>query len=264
MNIKSALRTLKRMLFLAKAFDHALTASLFFLVVALVLTTLQQPWVYAAIPAGVYFIFRLGTSARSIRYRDVEEKIPELEWQLRTVADNLHRDNEIIRRLHASVLEKMQRVRELSFFRAKQTLYKILGIASLGALLTLMFQFPVTLEQLLPTTGFAIGGSSSEPKETSAEELGKIDSHARDEDIYGEKSIYELGNDELSLEFQHQGGAFDPATGLQNPESRDVIENEQTPFGRASPDSSFEERIKKEDQEIVKRYFDQLQEEDEQ
>jgi len=76
------------------------------------------------------------------------------------------------------------------------------------------------------------------------------------EDIYGNESIAELGNDELMLQLNPSLSDIDISQ-IKDPEHREFKSNVPTEIA-GSTDASFEESIPKGYQKIVKSYFRQI------
>jgi len=137
--ILGALRELRKVLTEISIVDNGLYAIAVFMVFVLVLALARLSWIFALVPFAIALVFGIIKSYKSADYKSVEDKFPDLREQLRTVADNLDKDNEIITQLHQEVLRKIKQVK-VSFFMPFGKLTK-----KLGAIILVSFVFTVGL-----------------------------------------------------------------------------------------------------------------------
>ncbi len=260
MKITSALRQLKRILYYSKLFDTFVNTIIIFLLFSFLLFSFDKAWYFALIPAGLYFLPALFMNARRLRYRDVEEKVPELEWQLRAVADNMNKEDEVTKTLKKEVLGEIGKVRTSSFLNNKKTLLKLVTVAALSfmivfvGLLNLHFSlqgitgFVPALDSILARIpqGERLPGDDTSPVEIKTEK-----------DIYGKESIAQLGNKNLDIKIHPEEDSLDLGK-INDPEKKDFRKKSATGDIAATADSSYQETIKKEHQEIIKQYFENL------
>ena len=63
---------------------------------------------YAVVPAFAYAIIHTRGNLAQVSFQKIEEKFPEFNEQLITVADNWKDDNPVVEQLNAEVLQKMK------------------------------------------------------------------------------------------------------------------------------------------------------------
>lgn len=241
-------------------FPGLLNAFLILLTVMLVLTVIDfHPWL-AIIPFAWYLIFRVPKRNVVNRIRLVEKKYPELDEKLRTAVDHANVDGIVVDDLHQEVMADLQQVSTAAFFPRGETAYKT-GLCILLCFAILFFaslnlpidQFKDLLkdkaQDVLNTVG--AGGDTSFLSQA-------VGSGKGNPDIYGERSIAQLGNKQLEVEIRP--ATFDLAM-------RNVRDAEDKPFEARtefpsdiglSSASTYEENIPKAHQEVVKKYFKTL------
>jgi hypothetical protein len=228
-----------------------------FLISALVLILVSLPWWYALFVAVVYgalHVWRNLTRHRNLRY--VEEKVPELEEQLITVADTTDRENAIVQSLQQDVLQNMRAVKTSYFLSFGRLTRELITLAVISILIITasahhihFLNFDDLLKDLKnlgngPTGPYELGNGSLEFLENVSE------------DIYGNKSIAELGNDELQLQLSPVLSDIDIGK-TKPPESKEFTSTMPKEIS-ASTDVSFQESIPKGYQRIVKSYFSEI------
>ena len=98
-NISREISKLKRRLVITKFFDCFLDSILVGLVISGLLLVFGVSGLYSFIVGGAYLAWGFIRSAKKSSLSEIEKRIPNLEWQLRTAADNSEKQNEIIERL---------------------------------------------------------------------------------------------------------------------------------------------------------------------
>ena len=115
--IASALNELKRVLVEISFITWFLDSLVVFTVSNLVFLLIAVPWGYAFVPTGIYALFHGFTVFRKIKYKHVEEKVPELQEQLKEMrkqqVDNL-----------VTVQTILQKAEELKLVPAQEELDK--------------------------------------------------------------------------------------------------------------------------------------------
>lgn len=240
-------------------FPPILNAVIVFLIFFLVLSLLDfHPWL-SFFPALGYLAYGLYRKSRVNKIRLIEIYYPELNEKLRTAADHAEEEGLVIDDLHREVGEDVKRVYASSFFETGKNSTKIffcillcfliLFIASLNLPID---DFKMKLKNAMEevTETISAGGSSFSGNSPTAG-LGAGG------ELYGEKSMAELGNKEVEL-------AIKPATFDLN--IRNVNEAEELSFEtRAFPEDAiisaadtYQDKIPEERQAIVKSYFQSL------
>lgn len=244
-------------------FPGLLNAFLILLTGMLILSVIDFYPILAVIPFIWYLIFRLPKRNRINRIRLVEKKYPELDEKLRTAVDHASEDGIVLDELHQEVTTDLQNVHTATFFPRGETTYKtvLCILLCFAILLFASLNLPIDefkqklrdqAEDVINTIG--AGGSTEFLAKTAGAGKGNPD-------IYGERSLAQLGNKQLEVEIRP--ATFDLALrNVRDAEDKPFDAKEQFPtdIGLSSA-STYEENIPKEQQEIVKKYFKQLSQE---
>jgi len=240
------------------AFDIILTSVLIFLGFYLALMLFNvNPW-YSLFPTLAYLSFLLYVDLNTNKYKIVENQYQPLYEKLRTSADNVEQENEIVDELQHEVVSDLRNVKISSFVKINKISYKVLGslIICLLILFTSIYNvhfgdFNITLDQI----GSIIYKSGRSIGNESGDEFVAGDSEG-DDDIYGEGSIAKIGNKELEIKIKQA------SLEIIGNQLEDIPEKE---FEETFPDEvfaeasgSYEERITIENQKLVKNYFKEL------
>ena len=111
-----------------------LNSALLFVVLFLIVTIFNLTSFIALIPTAVYFIFHVVKAFFTNRYLRVEAQVPEMKYQLSTVADNVYRTNPIIDSLKEDLLKNMHRIRMSEFIDTKTITLKVLSLTIVSIL----------------------------------------------------------------------------------------------------------------------------------
>ncbi len=256
-SVHFALRHVKQQLILNRVFNVLLNALLIFGGCAIALTLLNLPWYYGGIPALLYFIPVSIKRVNEVKLKEVEEKIPQLEWQLRTTEDTLGKENEVVESLHHRVAQMLAQLKNSYLVDEKVLRYKTGGVVAFVGIFLLVSTFQVAVLDLTDPNGLTglFAKDGREPFDLANESLLK--SRYGDRDIYGEKDLAKLGDEELDLELKREN------TELNYDELKDAENRQFTTKGSlgdigASADASYEEHIDEENKQLVKNYFEKL------
>lgn len=255
--IQHALRELRMTLIEINVLTWFLDTLVVFLVSNLAFYLLTLPWVYAFIPTGIYAVIHAWHQRKNTTYQYVEEKVPELKEQLITAADNTDKEYEIVESLNKDVLKSMKHTMTSYFFsfgKLSRELFLLFVISFLiiGAS-AYNVRFLDTYKAIEEVKEFSSRTGDYEVDETL---LAYEEGNPEEDDIYGEKSIAELGNEQLNLELNPVKSDADISK-TQEPEYRKFRSTVPTEI-KASTDASFEESIPKGYQKIVKSYFREI------
>ncbi len=257
--IEFALKDVRKVLIISGLFNTTLNALIIFLGFVLIFILGDLKFYYAIAPAVVYFLFSTYKNFKRNSYKEVEERFPDLEWQLRTSADNLDKENEVVESLHKSVLRKIENVRVSSFFSNKATVFKLLSATALSFLIMFMATFDVNVFDLNKITGDFLKLDNKDELEGLDYENyeGEFEKESNRE-IYGDEKIVELGNKNIEIELNPEEGEINPDE-IREVEEKEFERGKLGDIG-VSSDRSHEERIKREYQELIKQYFSRLTE----
>ncbi len=252
--IAKAIHELKHAMLEISFLQCALDSLVVFLVSLLVFMLLTLPWWYAFAPFLIYAVLHTYRNVKSQKLAKAEETVPELDEQLRTVADNLDKENEIIEKLNSEVLKNMKKIRTSYFFSFGRLTRELLMIAIVSFLIigasaynVQFLDFKKTVKDLAE---YQRGGEYA-----LQEELLQFEENLSD-DIYGNESIAELGGQELQLQLNPSLSDIDISQ-IKDPEHREFRSTVPTDI-TGTTDVSFEETIPKGYQKIVKSYFREI------
>lgn len=252
-----ALRELKQVLHNITFCEVVLDSLLVFLIGLLVCMIFALPWGLSFIPFAMFAARHTTKKFSRIKLRHIEGKVPELKYQLTTAADNLYKENELVSGLHDDVLRLMPLIRISDFMPFKKLWREIILMAMLSFSIILvtsfnlqMLDYKILVKEL---RDIKLDSGESIFLETDRE---KADS-AVNEDIWGDESVVKLGDEQLNLQITPS------MSEINIDDVQDIPEKgfEPSPFPediRASSDASFDEKIPKENKEIVKRYFSKI------
>lgn len=252
--IENALAEVRKLLILSKVFKSVIDSLIVFLAFFLLFIFIKISWYYAIIPFILHLFIYGRKNLRSIRYSQVEKLVPELNEKLRTAADYVGRDNEVVDALDAEVLKDMKKIRTSLFFGSKSNMNKIMVMGILSFAIILVASFNVELFD------FATIGKNRLDDERFLPIQKNLDTFLKegDDDIYGDESIVELGNNEVLIGLNTVEGNLDYSAkkDLERKNFASGYEEEKEIY--ATSDSSYNDNIPKENQEVVKKYFNQI------
>ncbi len=237
-------------------FTCLLDTFIVFLVCTLVLILVSMPWWYSSIVAVLYGALhttRAVKKHRNLAY--VEEKVPELQEQLITVADTVDKENVIVQSLQQDVLRGMRAIKTSYFLSFGRLARELITLAVVSILIITASAHHVRFldfRDVLSDLGKL--GEPAGPYELSGEGFEFVENVS--EDIYGNKSIAELGNDEIQLQLTPMLSDIDIGK-TKPPESREFTSSLPEEI-KATTDVSFQESIPKGYQRIVKSYFREI------
>tara|TARA_Y100000310_G_scaffold151938_1_gene151532 strand:+ start:12362 stop:13171 length:810 start_codon:yes stop_codon:yes gene_type:complete len=247
-------------------FTNLINAILIFLVCALVLTLFRGNIFYSFVPAALYFGVSIAIKFSRKHYLDIEKEYPTLNEKLRTAVDNYKdEENPIVDDLKKEVSRSLKHVAIGTFFASRAVSYKILSSIIISFLIVFLAvnNIFIDFDKLLE----GLNGNGNGPEKYSyltgnetGDEGAVMDVRAAggvaSEDIYGEQVIAQLGREELDL-------VIKPSSYEVN--LRDVGDAERMDFPDVFPDEifsssseSYEENIPKEQQELVRSYFEKI------
>lgn len=233
-----------------------------FLAVYLILTVIDLYPAAALIPAFFYFAYSLYQETRMNKIRIVEKFYPKLNEKLRTAADYVNVENEVVDDLHREVIAEMKDVAAASFFNRKETFEKVAIIVALCFVVIGITFFGINfaafqgkLKGLLGD----LGGGDGEADDQEGEIAQTIGGGAAYKDIYGEKTLAKLGDKEIEVQMRTSSYEFTIREAGELGETEEF--REQFPTDVTSVESrNYNEVIpgEKDKQELIKRYFAKL------
>jgi len=271
--IGKALLELRTVMLGIGLFNSGIDSMVILLFSLLGLALFGLPWEIALIPFCAYFFIHTRKMLKVLGYSDVESRVPQLREALRTAADNLGGDNEVVRSLHDEVLQKMRLIQTSAFIGFGKVTRQLLVISLLCFAVITVSALDIKFvdgTDILGKAGLWAGGgflTDGDGKETSLwGKLGRryegpgqrMEVNLIDErDLYGNATVIELGTDELNLEL-NPGGTGVKIGEVKPPESRQFSDQPTTSDISATSDSTYSEEIPKEYQSIVRNYFQSI------
>jgi hypothetical protein len=250
--IARALSGVKRLLILLLLMTGALDAFAVLLLSILVLRVFAFNWMYAWAPFGVMLVFGTIRGFRRASYRLAEERVPELQEQLRTVADNLARESIVLEALNSDVLGKVNILQPTVFVQMNKLTRQVIILAAISFAVLLVSAANVRLVDLPKLTDkvvSAVTGKTPFPdtKVHVSEEPGPTD-------IYGEASLAQLGLEELQLQFRH--GATDVnINDVRQAEQQNFEEEQFPPEPASTAEGAFDAQAPRGYERLVQQYF---------
>ncbi len=248
MNIHSNINRVRRSLVISKFFDCFMDSFLIGLVISGGLLLFGVTSVYAFLLGGVYLVWGFIKASQQANLREIERKLPNLEWQLRTAADTSEQNNDIVDTLRREVVEKIGFVSFYDFLSGRRTIIRLFGIILLGfvvfAVHTSDFTFGTALETFTDSDGegFSFGGG---PGEGSVSGRTVYDERARESDSDAD---VELTTESNEIDLSQDGE-------LETPDTQTIG---FTGDVGVEQDASYSETIPPEEQHIVEQFYNNL------
>ena len=200
-SISGAFRELRWTLSVIMLFNAFLDTLLFFAIILLIITFIGSlHWYYAFYITLPFFILHTRTNLRKVSYKRVEEKVPSLKEALRTSADYIGRENEVVRQLHKEVLRKMRQIKSSYFLGIGRSFRRLVLLTGVCYAVILVSVFNFHLADLRESTDKYV---NLDPLKDYAYQLEDL--VMGEEDIFGEPVPVQLGTEDLNLAAFHKG-----------------------------------------------------------
>jgi len=246
-----------------KFFEHLLESSIIFLGAFVLLMVTNISSLFAFIPAlayGGYKIYLDVTKKRdSVLW--VEDKYPELNEKLRTAVDNIKMENPVVEELQEDIYNDLKKVQLSSFLDTKRTSLRLIVIVILCILILVLAFFGIKFidfnEAALKMREYASGGYGTGNTSLNPFSTGM----AENENLFGNESYAEIGNDVLDLEIGLSG--IEPTFVRSEEDMSDDFEDSfpsdiDLVAACREPPCIFENDVPIDQQELVKNYFIEL------
>ena len=176
-------------------------AIFFFLFSVLLLLLLKLYWGYAFIPTLSYLLYFGHKKATSNKFLRTEQTTPQLKEKLRTAADNLDKENEIVSLLHQEVIKDMKNIETTTFLDFRDLSIKATLILGLSFLIVFVAYLNVGLD--FPEFSKKIQEPIATLKERVAgQDVPNVNRHVPEGNlslVLGNKSLALLGKKELII-----------------------------------------------------------------
>jgi hypothetical protein len=254
-----ALKELKSSLLKVYMFEELLNAILVFLVAYLISSLFRLGLLLPSLSGLAYMVFAIYRELRLRPDKAVESKYKDLREKLSTAAEYANIESRVANELKADVLQGLRKVEESSFLSERRIYAK--SVAAVALCFVILLLSPVSIgffnaniadlfspdeSKQLPVGNFKVG------KEKQKGEL-PIAIHSSKKDIYGQPSVAKLGSEELMVILKPAGTELSTSS-VKPPEELQFTEHYPEEVVSVAAES-MEERIPKEQQELVRRYF---------
>jgi len=236
-------------------FNSFLNTFLIFLILYLLLSFFNFYQIYSLVPAALYFIVNLYKGITEKHLITVEKKYPFLNERLRTARDNIKIENPVVDELKDDIIRDIKKVEVASFFNQKKQSYKILLSIILCFLIIFSAQFDLSFDFKNIADNaidfvYGIGGNESD---AGKQGLERIAGSGESESVFGDAYIAQMGDEMLDVMIKQAGYEIN-LDDVKVPERREFEELFPDEVFIATSDV-YEEKIKEEQQELVKTYF---------
>ena len=254
-NFRQILEELSHTLIVFMLFDTILTAVIVFLISYLALSFFNIYGYWSLIPTICIFLFESLKRVRKNRLKIVEDSYDFLREKLRTAKDYLTVKNPFVEDLQEEISGEIKQVRSGTFFNEKKTNIKIaviiclcISIVVLAPYHFVLFDFNKAVSDIMKERNKTIGQAAIEKPE--------YDLISVEDDWYGDISFAQLGDEEMQIQLIESNYKLTSDI-VQDPEKKDF--DDLYPGGvTVSRAGSYNARIEKENQEIVKNYFKEI------
>ncbi len=255
-----ALKETKASLLKIMLFEETLNAILAFLVVYLISSLFRRGLLLPIIISAGYLAFAVYRKSHLRADRAVESKYKDLKEKLSTAAEYVNVDNRVVNELKYDVLKSLRKVEESSFLSERRVYTKSVAAVVLCFIILLLSPVSVsffhhTFPNIFPSLGKNNGISGSDFKLLNENKRNDvpIGPEKSNQDIYGVPTVAKLGTEELRVVLRPAGTEL----GTSNVKPPEELQfSEQYPEEVVSVAAeSMDERIPKEQQELVRRYF---------
>ncbi len=256
---KEALREVKASMLKIFLFEEALNAILVFLTAYIVSSLFKISIIMPLLLSLAYMGFAAYRETRLRATKLVESKYKELQEKLSTASEYANVENRVVNELKSEVLKNLRKVEEASFLSERKIYAK--SIAAIALCFAILLISPISIgffRAHLPGL-FPDKDGNYDPAGDFKAGKGKIKGdipfavEKSKSDIYGAPTAAKLGSREIEVIFKPAGTELSTSN-VKPPEELQF--NEQYPEEVVSVAAeSMEERIPKEQQELVRRYF---------
>ena len=217
-----------------------------FFVLYFLLTVVHLFPITAIIPAAIFFVVRIVQKVKKIELRRVEDKNPTIKTMLRTAADNVMLDNYVVRELNRDLMKKMKKVASSSFIKFNKIALRMVIIVIFAFSVLFFAANDIHIARL---DNFVIDRFSTPTRRMGLEIEGEGY-------IYEDDDVTKLTGDMVDLELMPLSYQVDLSQ-VSDPTEK----NFKTTFPKeieAVRQEAFDDKIPKEQVEIVKNYFQHI------
>lgn len=249
--LREAKHSVKVLMVITSIMDTALVLMLSLL--GTVLLTL--PWWVALLPTAVYAAWHTAGNMKDVNYRYIEQKFPQLNEQLITVADNWRENNEIVDSLNEEVLGKMKDIKTARFLEFGKLTRQVSIMAIIAFIIIGASAFDVKFVDFEQTIKDLREFKPFQEYDVNTD-LFELEEGENLSEILGDEEVLELGTEQVDLEINPIESDAEIGT-IKDPEQRTFRSVPPREIS-ASGAGSFEDQIPREYQRIVKTYFREI------
>lgn len=227
-----------------------------FTIAFLLFSLINLPWYAAFIVLLLYGGIHTYNAVTRLTFKVVETKVPTLNERLRTAADNLDKDNEIMQSLNDEVLKLLKDVKTSYFLSFGRLTRQLMVLAILSFIIIGTAAYNVKLIDYTKVTSFLEKSLTTLTDYEIKPEDIIFKEENNSQDIFGNKSIATLGTKELNLQINPVMSDIDitKQKDRKPQEFQEVAPKEIS----ATIDKAYGESIPKGYQKIVKSYFKEI------
>lgn len=256
-----ALKEVKASLLKVFLFEEMLNAILVFLTAYLISSIFKIGIAIPLLLSVAYGAFALYKELHLKPARLVETKYSDLKEKLSTAAEYAKVENRVVNELKADVLKNLKKVEESSFLNEKRVYTKSIAAVVLCFAILLLSPFSISLFKHSFPNLFSAQDNSDAAAAVAGFKLGKEKAKGEaqlalqqsNKGIYGAPTVAKLGSEELKVILKPAGTELS-ASNVKPPEELQFTEQYPEEVVSVAAES-MEERIPKEQQELVRRYF---------
>ncbi len=213
-------------------------------------------WVYSLIPFLIYVGYKTYQYIKGNLFKSIEEKTPNLKEKLRTAAEFKDKETQMVKELNEDVVKEIKKVKSSFLVDYKTVAYRLLGLICLSFMVIIFSTMNINLGGVE-----GISYSINQIKFINEEKMDipdiAIASEEGDLDIYGDASVAELGLEKQELEVNALDSEID-LNKIGGVEKKTFAPQSIPKEIYTTYDVSYNERIPKENQKIVKNYFEKI------
>src|SRR3989344_336453 len=233
--IEEALKELKLTWNIVQTSEKIIEGLLVFTVSLSLIIFLGFKWTIAFLPLLIYIALKSYEYYKGNLFKSIEEKAPLLKEKLRTAAEYFKEENQIVDELNNEVIKDIKRVKSSFLVDYKTISYKLFGLIFLSFIRII----------------FISGEEKMEIPEIA------IASEEGDLNIYADASVAELGLKKGTFEINALDSEID-VNKVSGVEKKNFAHKSIPKEIYTTYDVSYNERIPKENQKIVRNYFERI------
>jgi len=230
-----------------------------FLGATLLTLLLNLYWGFAFIPTLLYVLWIGHKKTQEDTLLRAEQTTPALQEKLRTAADNITKDNEIVQALHQEVIKDLHHVETAKFIDFDKLNHKTGLLVGLAFLIIILAYFDVGLN--LPEFTQNIKEPLAELKQRiSGDEVPLLDRTVPEGNlsaILGNKSLALLGKKEIIIQLNPLQSEIN-LEDIKEAQAQDFNPPAYPKEIYTSYDAASIERLPKQHSKIIKTYFEKI------